>query len=290
MRRHIFKSSNILPVKAINHRWFLFTVVILISISSDAQTDSAMNGKAQFKLGLFYNSGLNYYGRTDSLRSSGIFPIAELQFNNFYINAAPVFVNNKTTSLDYGGTVATIGFRFSSDNKYAGNIYFVKPFYEQGSHIVQSALKAQLASSFSILSRLINITAGADVKFSDKFDYGVMAGLDHIFRIELPAQTVMVIAPSAYVNAGTQQFTKTYYEQSGLPGFPDLSSNKEVSKFNILSYELSVPVILAKGKVQLLAIPSYVLPQNLINIPGRPDLSERGREMFYATLGARLSF
>src|ERR1051325_7080471 len=96
------------------------------SVAAKAQSDSVRQNekdKAEFKLGVYYNTNLNYYGRTDSLKSSGFFPLAEVWLNkNFYINAAPIFVNNSVTSFDYAGTVTTIGFRFNNNNKFAGNI------------------------------------------------------------------------------------------------------------------------------------------------------------------------
>lgn len=94
------------------------------------------------------------------------------------------------------------------------------------------------------------------------------------------------------MNAGTQQFTKTSYKQSGFLFFPGIQQQvtEEVSKFNILSYEFSVPIVFTKGQLQFIANPAYVLPQNLITIANRPDLSERGRDMFYATIGAKIGF
>src|SRR4030095_4307627 len=107
-----------------------------------AQTDTTENSKPQFKLSVNYNSNLHYYGRTDSLRSSGFFPLAELWFKNFYVNAAPVFVNNVSTSFDYAGTVATAGYLLISDNKKWFNNFFVLiPFYAENSQLVQSSLK-----------------------------------------------------------------------------------------------------------------------------------------------------
>lgn len=260
----------------------------------NAQTDTAtQKSKPQFKLGVYYNSHLNYYGRTDSLRSSGFFPVAELWLDShFYINAAPVFVSNDATSFDYAGTVATAGYRFRKENKHAGNIYLVKPFYEPGTQLVQSALKAQFSSTFTWLNKIINVTGGGDVKFSDKVDYGATAGLDHSFRFALPDQSVLVLDPSAFINAGTQQFTKTYYKQSSFLFFPGVEQTvtENVRNFNVLSYELSMPVIFAKGKFQLIAIPAYVIPQNLVTVANRPDLSERGKEIFYATVGAKVTF
>jgi len=262
---------------------------LLVGFFAEAQSDST--SKVAFKIGAFYNSGLNYYGRTDSLRSSGFFPVAELWLNkNFYLNAAPVFVINSQSNFDYAGTVATAGYRFT-DDKFSGNISFVKPFYESGTQLVQSALKAQFSTLFTWSNKVININAGGDVKFSDKVDLGASGGIDHIFRKEFPDRSVLVLDPSLYVHAGTQQFTKTYYKQSSFLFFPGVEQTvtENVRKFNILSYEFSMPVVFAKGKFQLIAIPAYVIPQNLITVQDRPDLSERGREMFYATVGVKLS-
>lgn len=269
----------------------LATICSCFACSLQAQTDSAENSKPQFKLSVNYNSNLNYYGRTDSLQSSGFFPLAELWFKNFYINAAPVFVNNASASFEYAGTVATAGYLFiSEDKKWFNNFYLVKPFYESNSQLVQSALKLQGAFSITNLNKLINITGGADVKVSDKVDFGITAGLDHIFRKQFANNSVLVIDPSAFLFAGTQQFTNSYIKRNNpllLPGTGQTVS-EEVTKLNILSYEFSMPVIFAKDKFQLLLTPAYVIPQNLIIVQGRPDLSERGKKMFYATIAGKI--
>jgi hypothetical protein len=273
----------------------LFIGVLIINFAAQAQSAESEKEqeKTAFKLGINYNTSLNYYGRTDSLRSSGFFSLAELWFNeSFYLNAAPIFISNKIASFDYAGTVASAGYQFNSENKWLGNIYFLKPFYKDNSQLVQSALKAQAGMTLTWLNKAINLTGGGDIKFSDKTDYGATGGIDHIFRLEFEDKSVLVVDPSAYVFAGTQQFTNTYYKQSNFiffPGFEEQTTQK-VKAFNILAYEISAPVIFAKGKFQLLFTPSYIIPQNLIEVEGRPDLSERGKEMFYATIGAKLSF
>ena len=273
------------------HIWIVL-VVLLVPVVLHAQTDSTGNEKQSFKLGIFYNSHLNYYGRTDSLRSSGVFPIAEWwPDKHFYITAAPVFVHNALADLEYAGTVLSAGYMFR-DKKWAGNTYIVKPIYKQNSQLVQSALKLQATTSFSRLTEFINVTVGGDIKYSDKIDYGATGGLDHLFRFEPGENMVLVIDPSAYINAGTQHFTQTSYKQSGFLLFPGIQQNvtEDVKKFVVLSYEFSMPVVVAWRKLQLILNPAYVIPQNLVTIPQRPDLSERGREMFYITAGAKLSF
>src|SRR5260221_7107339 len=91
--------------------WALLTMFFMPFAVAEAQSDSAKeNDKAQFKLGVYYNSGLNYYGRGDSFDCSGFFSLAEIWFNkNFYGNAAAVFVNNKISGFDYSGIMACTG-------------------------------------------------------------------------------------------------------------------------------------------------------------------------------------
>ncbi|MBD0332311.1 MAG: hypothetical protein ICV66_06620, partial [Chitinophagaceae bacterium] len=203
--------------------------------------------------------------------------------------AAPVFVNNKAVSLDYAGTVTTVGYQINSE-KWLGNIYFMKPFYKDNSELVQSALKAQTSISLTNLNQVLNLTAAGDVKFSDKIDFGVTAGIDHILRTENKNNSVLVIDPSLYIYAGTQQFQQTYYKHHVNPLVPGSQAIKNVNEFNVLAYEVSVPIVYVKGKVMFIGTPAYIIPQNLIVISNRPDISERGKDMFYTTIGLKYTF
>lgn len=221
-----------------------------------AQPDSAKTAKPQFKLSLNYNTGLTYYGRTDSLKSSGFFPMAELWFTpKFYVNAAPVFVNNATQHFDYAGTVTTLGYQ-SITRKWITGVYLSKPFYKSSSELVQSALKAQSGAAVSFLNKYINLNAGGDVKFSDRTDYGASAGVDHLLRIENKDVCVLVFDPSVYLYAGTQNFQRSYSKKrSGetplLPATSEQLATGQTTRFNVLSYEASMPVVYAKKQVDV---------------------------------------
>ena len=274
----------------------LSTLIMLCvySITASAQTDSAKRIKPTLKLSLNYNTGLNYYGRTDSLKSSGFFPLAELWITPaFYINAAPVFVNNSAQQFAYAGTVVTIGYQKVTEKRITG-FYLLKPFYKESSELVQSALKAQSGGNLSFLNKYLNLNIGGDVKFSDKVDFGATAGIDHLIRKRNKDKSVWVIDPGFFVYAGTQNFQRNYYKKtnSGFLLFPGNNQlvTEEVSQFSILSYEATMPVVYAKNKWTFVATPSYILPQNLITVADRPDLSERGQNMFYATLTAKYTF
>jgi hypothetical protein len=267
--------------------------VITISINSFGQADADSSEFSSIKVGAYYNSNLNYYGRTDSLKSSGFFPLVELWFTkNLYINAAPVFVNNKMESFQYAGTIATAGLQFINDH-IAADIHVLKPFYKENSQLVQSALKAQAAAEISFLSNVLNFTIGSDIKFSDKKDYGVTAGLDHIFKTYPHNGIMLAIVPSAEMYAGTQQFTNSYLKKTRgsllFPGREQIITESS-QRFNVLSYEFSMPVILTAGKFQLLASPAYIIPKNLLKAEDQQGVAEKGNDMFYITLGAKLSF
>lgn len=266
-------------------RLFYTFVLCLAALLVQAQTDSS-NQKLQFKLSANYNSSLHYYGRTDSLRSSGFFPMAELWFGKkVYISAAPIFVRNQVTSFNYAGSVATVGYLHVAP-KAITHLYVLKPFYKQSSQLVQSALKAQSGALVSLRSRVINLSLGGDVKWSNGFDYGAQAGLDHIVRLQKKAN-IFIINPTITASAGTQSFMRTYVQKAG-GLFPRNETVTESGKiFRVLAYEASVPFIWAKNKIQLTATPAYVVPQNLQHDAGNV---ERGGPMFYTTLSARYSF
>ncbi len=260
------------------------------------QADSSARDKTKirFKLGAFVNSRLNLYGRTDSLKSSGFYPSAEIWLgDHFYVSASPVFVNNPVNSFEYAGTIATAGLQFYKQDQYIIGITATRPIYKSGIALPQSALKGQLSGSYSWLNKIINVNLGADLKFSDKTDYGLNGGLDHLIRNEWKDGSVFVIDPSAYVYAGTQQFTKTYLSKTpGVLIFPGTTQtvSEDVKNFNVLAYEFSVPMVYSKGGWQLIVNPAYIIPQNLITVEGRPDITERGKEMFYITAGVKYSF
>ena len=272
----------------------LLSTLFFVVVSSGRAQDSTETRQQSlsFKLGGFYTSRLHYYGRTDSLRSSGFFPIAELGLGkNFYMNAAPVFVINSAVGSRYEGTVATAGFRFLKQGEYLFHVYGVKPFYRDNSALPQSALQWQGAVSYSRFSQWLNVTVAADLKKSAATDWGSSVSLDHVFRKEWN-KMVLVVDPTASLHAGTQRFTSTSYRKNGWLIFPGITEqvDEEVKRFTILSYEFSLPVVLAPGSWQLILSPSYVIPQNLVVPANRPELAEQGRSMFYVTAGARYSF
>lgn len=264
-----------------------------------AQNDTSLPKKNVFSAGINYQSKLHYFGRTDSLRSSGLFPTIGFQLKQgFYVNSNFIFVNNSLTSLAYNGTVVEGGFKFPQTRNFSGNIFYSQFLYKDNSALVQSALKSQTGVNLAYNNKIVNVNVGGDAKFSNKTDYGATAGLDHLFIYVIPkTKKAIAFNPSAYAYAGTQNFTETYYQKKnvnvlGLPiGSPQQQAITQTStKFNILAYEFSAPIVFVAGKFNASITPSYVMPQNLVKVPNRPDLSENGKNMFYVSAGVGVRF
>jgi hypothetical protein len=271
---------------------FIIAIFSFSALIAQAQETDKETTPVDFKISGNYNTNLNFFGRTDSLQSSGFFPMAELWVNNnFYINAAPIFVNNKMQSFVYEGTIATLGFQHVSE-KLITHAFFMKPLYTEETKLVQSALKAQTGLNLTALNKILNVTLGADLKFSDKTDLGATFGVDHLILFPEKNDVRLIIDPGFYAYAGTQNFTRTYQQQKRglflLPTNNQVTENEQ--RFNLLAFEFAVPIILTKNKFEFSATPSYIMPKNLIKVEGRPDLSEQGENTFYSTFSMKYTF
>jgi hypothetical protein len=280
----------------------LVALVLSIPFPVFSQNDTSTPRTNVFSAGVNYQSRLHFFGRTDSLESKGIFGSIGYELKQgFYTNANFIFVNNASTSFDYTGSVIEAGYKFPTAKNFSGNIAYSKFLYKETSQLVQSAVKSQAEINLAYNNKIVNVNAGADAKFSDKTDFGLTAGLDRLFIYVIPGTTnAIAINPSFYTYAGSQSFTQTYYEKKkkvnvlGLPigngngnGSNELIT-EEVKRFTVLAHEFSLPVVFVLGKFNASFTGSYVMPQNLVTVPNRPDLTENGRNMFYFTTGVGL--
>ena len=233
-----------------------------------------------------YISRLHYFGRTDNLKSSALVPTLTIKFGEgFYISSSAVFINNAKRSMDYSVISAGAGYKFGDESGWAGNIYANKYFYT-GQKQVQSAQKADAGLVLSWLDKVIDINASAGVAFSNKADFFVSGGIDHAFRFA-DEKNVFVIIPSVTANAGTQNYTYSYMVKRNILIVPvaDEQLTKSARGFRLLSYEASVPMVYVRGRFSASLTPGYVLPQNLVTVAGRPDLSEHASGLFYCNAG-----
>jgi hypothetical protein len=247
--------------------------------STFARQDSAASKKEKTHLilGITVNSAINYYGRADSLKSKGLYPFVGVNFSNgIYANASFVFIHNNLQS-QYAAALLEGGYNFhNKKNSLAGTLSTTRYLYQGNTDLIQSAIRQSVTASITQLNNILNITIGGDMKFSTQTDPGVQAGLDHIIR-HVFGKTIVVLDPSVYIYAGTQHFTQSYIQQQHFLLFPSGEEvvTKDSRQFAILSYEASLPMILAYKKLNLIIAPAYVLPQHV--------LTGTATALFYAT-------
>lgn len=264
-------------------------LLLFFTVHSQNVQDSAKN---EFSASLNFQSALHYLGRIDSLKSSGLFPAIGLKSKiGLYLNSTFIFIQNPATPLSYTGTILEAGYRFPYSKNFSGNVYYNHFLYKDKSVLAQSALKGQAGINTAYNNKIVNVNAGADIKFSNQeTDLGLTAGLDRLFLFtNIIDNAVLAINPSAYIYSGTHKFFKNVKKNNGIGLGNVLPSNspsiEQARQFAILAYEVSVPLILVKGKFNAYISPAYVIPQNLVVVSGRPDLSERGDNLFYFTAG-----
>ena len=273
---------------------FKSTTLLLVAMSMPLlmlaqEAGDEANKKNEFNASMNYQSALHFFGRTDSLRSSGLFPMLGFQLKGgFYAQGNFIFVQNSMQSAAYTGATVEAGYRFPETDHFSGNLFFSRFLYKDESTLVQSALRSQTGVNLSYLNKVLNLNGGLNLLFSDKTDVNASLGVDHLFLFNKGMNNAAIaLAPSFTANLGTQQFSNSYLERKNVLGIPVTQRTTEnVTQFNILSYEIAMPVVFVKGKCNLAITPSYVMPQNLITVAGRADLSERGKSMFYLTLSA----
>ena len=274
----------------------LIVIGLLIFFTSRSQNvqDSATN---EVSASINYQSALHYFGRVDSLKSSGLFPIIGLKSKTgLYLNSTFMFIQNPATSLNYAGTILEGGYRFPYSKNFSGNIYYNHFLYQDKTVLQQAALKGQAGINTAWNNKIANVNLGGDVKFSNsETDFGFTAGVDRLFMFtDIIDNAVVALNPAAYIYSGTHNYFKNVKNSRGQGLGNLLGSNntslEQAKQFEILAYELSVPVVLVKGKFNAYVSPAYVIPQNLVTVSGRPDLSERGNNLFYfsAGVGVRL--
>jgi hypothetical protein len=270
----------------------LFPLAFLCLVLQAQQADSAdVKKKITFTTGVAFNSGLNYYGRTDSLKSRAIYPFAGITLNNgLYLFSNFIFINNALATT-YAATTIEAGYRFKNKKgNWRGNIFGSRFFYNADVNLVQSVVKEQAGINLAHTNKVVAVYGGADAKFSNVTDFGAYVGLDHAFRIDpVGKRGVIVISPSAYSYFGTQRFTKTWLQEKRLLLFPvgEQTVTQSSSRFSIMSYELSCPVIYGIGKMNIIITPAYVIPQNVITANGT---TQKADNLFYTSATLRFDF
>lgn len=263
----------------------VFTIISLQASAQSEDSSAVAKPGTQVTIGTTFASKLHYFGRTDSLKSSALIPSATLNFNNgLYVSSSLVLLNNVTTTLAYTAVLTEAGYKFGKTEGVAGSIFADKFFYVNNSTLPQSVQKAQAGFTLTEQNKIINVNVGGNAAFSNDVDFFANGGLDHPFLIKA-GKTILVLVPTVTINAGTQNFTNSYITKRNILLVPSSSQTvtEYVKKFQILDYEASLPITVVYNRFTVSLIPSFVIPQNVADVAGKPINSTSN--LFYANLG-----
>jgi hypothetical protein len=259
---------------------------VTVAQKTTPKTDTVKQTSVTFLLGPTYAPLLNYYGRTDSLKSSALLPTIDIEFDSLrlYVSATSIFINDKPQILAYAGAIIEAGYRFGKKLKGFGGDVNASNFFYNTTQLPQSALKEGVGTNLYYLYKYINFSASANLGFSDKTDVFTSIGINRIFK-KVKRKNTYVAAPAFVANMGTQNYTTSANNPSILPGIiPSQQELQNSSRFSLLDYELSMPLIYARNHVYVIVTPSYIVPENVVTVPGHPAFSEKANDLFYINL------
>ena len=263
--------------------------------------------KASFKIGVNYLSNNVFMGRADTVRTPTI--LSEMKYifkNGIYLAATANYIPNRVTNKLDGGSAA-FGYDFDITDDLLGGVSFTKLFYTTNSTQIGSSIGSTINANLSYnIANVITPMVSADYNFL-KQDFGhdifLNAGISHDFAVYgiFGDKDLLIISPSANLNAGTQNFYDAYFVLKKykltkkalelLQAAESLIIKREdqLSKFKLLDYELSAPVEYKTGVLILSFTPTYAIAEN--KLPPRVTKGmTSGSGIFYFEAGVALKF
>jgi hypothetical protein len=251
---------------------FYCAIFLLTQINSDAQVKHDQKDstkKSYLKAGISYLSDNVYLGRRDSVSvpyispSLGYYHKSGLYFNSSF-SYIPVSGEMRIDLITLEG-----GYTYST-KKLNVEISVSKEFYSSQSYNVNSEVKGRADSYLSYDLGFIEPSLQAGVNFASNPDFGIGLGLEHSFST---AEDKLEISPSFLANVATQNYYADYYKnrryssnrktkKQGNTNYEITGSLSDASKFQLMDYELSLPINYTIKKFTLNFTPTYAIPLN----------------------------
>jgi hypothetical protein len=278
---------------------YSFTTVVIAQTnkgsSAKSEMDSTFESHSYFKLSLNYLSNSIYYGRKDSTVSPYITPaIRYANKSGFYAEASVSYLPvSKQSRIDIG-TVGAGYIFYNKDSTLETEFYANKYFTNSNGNSVKSALKADMGANVSYDADFLIITGEVYGIFSTKAD--ITTGLSFARYFELDNNDEWSFAPTVTINAGTNNFYKTYFtdikyaprRRTILSGEPFIKPIIIKKGFGILDYEVSTPIKYEGEKYGFYFTPTYTIPVNPVSFSINNGLTYRTEKLtnsFYGEVG-----
>lgn len=243
---------------------FLLSWIILFFIGKDLISQNnqrSVKEKSNDELSYFlmdvsYINDAVFMGRRDSIAAPYVFPsVVYYDKSGFYGDlSASYLVGSEENRIDLA--LGTVGY-ISNAEKLNGGISGTAYFFNEDSYNVKSSILADISGFLTFDLKFIELSLMASTYFNKGSSADILTGL-MLDRTFYSTNQKFLIDPTIAVYAGSQQFYQEYYSTSRLgnrksqgkgnstgtsePSVSTLIEIQDVSQFNILNVELSLPL------------------------------------------------
>ena len=278
---------------------YFFSVLLLFVnlLYAQEQKKKSRPTTSYFKASLDYLSNAVYNGRKDSLVTPYYTPaIGYYDKSGFFISGSVSYLSSAAESRIDVFSI-DLGYDFTASDKLSGGVYANKSFYNQSSSTVRSSLNAGLGAYLSYDAGIVAVQGGIDAVFSKSTDINANGSLSHAFNLGEGEE--WTLSPTVSFNAGTQNFYQDYFRNRKKSFRANRNGNqntivvKGYNSFNVLDYELALPLAYEAKSWGLSFKPVYAIPVNPVSISlnnGTTYTIEKLENSFYVEAGIYFKF
>jgi hypothetical protein len=253
------------------------TSIILSANYANAQKDTInfdnfekAPARSTLTLGTVYSNNASYYGQRSEENTPYVAIAANYQLKSGFYLTGQTFklLNDQSSTLSAASLGAGINFKLGE--RLAADISYSRSFFPSHSPLLQAGSADNASMTISHNSWIkTNLTGDyAFGKVNDAFATGEIEKDINLFSIG--KKDLVSITPSASIIAGTQHFYQTYKAEKkmrdsilgiitdpifGPPSGPQEDKLVEKTSFNVLSYNLKLPI--AYNRVNYLIEAAY---------------------------------
>jgi hypothetical protein len=282
---------------------FLLSCVLIFVVGKDliAQNnqrsviEKSNDNESYVLMDVSYINDAVFMGRRDSIATPYIFPsIGYYDKSGFFVDAsASYLVGSDENRIDL--FLGSIGYMSNGEKVNAG-ISGTAYFFKEDSYNVKSSVVADISGFLTYDFKLIEVSIMASTNFNDGSSADIFTGL-LLDRTFYSNDQSLLINPTIAVYAGSQHFYQEYYNSSrlgnrksqgngqGTGSSEPLVSNvieiQEASQFNILNFELSLPLQYYHKNFIFSLTPVLAIPQSQATVTTIDSVIEEDLESIF---------
>lgn len=252
-------------------------------VSQSTDRPGASKDASSFaRVRLKYTSDYIFMGRADSLEAPYLSPsFTYFHKSGFFAKGAFSFLTSSDQNRIDLSTLSA-GYNFTAKNVYVGGSVS-SYFFNRDSYAVPSAMVGFLNGYVGYDFQIFELSIDGSLGLSEELDVFTGIELERTFYL---FKNYLLIIPSVYINAGSQNYYNEYYrtrssqvtrgngygkdsgqgtQGSGGTVMSSITTDivvEEVSDFKILDYEFSTTFAFHRGLWRFNFIPKYAIPVN----------------------------